>query len=122
MLFYSCSYYLEQEVDTRELIFYTDIMIGEDRSVLLQINGDVIGDITFDDILPSCDNLNHLRYASSNEDLELSIIINEEVIHHIGTINLFTVSQGIKIKPTEQGNINVNMQLDDSCARVKLRW
>lgn len=55
-------------------------------------------------------------------DLHLTIRNEEGNAKEIGTINLYSISTGIKIKPSEQGEINVEQSLDDICTLVFIDW
>jgi len=58
----------------------------------------------------------------NEDDMNLSLKVDTEEITEIGMINLYGVSNGIKVKSNYEGALFVQHDIDESCTRVRVRW
>ena len=111
------------EDNSKTLSFWTDKEIAITEYNMLFANEVYVGN--FNEILeaPLCSDLMLLNLKiSESEDLFLSVRNEAGESVGIGEINLFSVSTGIKIKPTEIGQIFVDRSLDDKCTLIYINW
>lgn len=111
------------EEDTMTLSFWTDRELASEEFTLIYANETLIGKFenTLED--PGCADLGLLDLIiDSGEDLQLSVQNETGDAIDIGVINLFSVSTGIKIKPSDRGEIFVSQTIDDLCTLVKINW
>lgn len=105
------------------LSFWTDNELNEDGYKMLFINDRYIGDFDMELENPACNELGLLNYKIvKSEDLTLSVHNVDGDSIEIGVVNLFSVSTGLKIKPSEHGKIFVDQSLDDDCTMIHLNW
>ena len=111
------------EDNSRTLSFWTDQELAVEEFNMLFANENYIGDFSEVLVDPICSDLNLLNFSiSDSEDLFLSVRNEAGESIGIGEINLFSVSTGIKIKPTAQGQIFVDRSLDDICTMIYINW
>ena len=111
------------EENSKTLSFWTDKELAIEEYTMLFANEIHVGDFT--EILesPICSDLNLLNLKiTESEDLFLSVRNEAGESIGIGEINLFSVSTGIKIKPSEKGQIFVDQTLDDICTLIYINW
>ena len=114
-------YALEEENKT--LSFWTDKEMGVNDFHMLYANDKYLGDLMTAPNDPICSDsilINHNIIQS--EDLILTVRNSSGESTEIGMINLFSVAQGIKIKPSEKGEINVFQSYDEVCTLIFLNW
>jgi hypothetical protein len=113
----------EPEDNSKTLSFWTDKELAIEEYNMLFANEVHVGD--FNEVLedPICNDLKLLNFKiSESKDLLLSVRNAEGESIEIAEINLFSVSTGIKIKPTERGQIFVDQTLDDICTLIYINW
>ena len=111
------------ENNSKTLSFWTDKEMAIEEYNMLFVNEIHVGD--FNEILndPICSDLNLLDLKISDaDDLFLSVRNDTGESIGIGEINLFSVSTGIKIKPSAKGQIFVDRSLDDLCTLIYINW
>jgi len=105
------------------LSFWTDNDIEGEGYNMFFINERYIGDLSDTLVNPICSDPGLLEFESKkSEDLTLSVRNIDGESIEIGVVNLFSVSTGIKIKPSEKGDIFVDQSLDDICTLIRLNW
>lgn len=118
--FWGC---LPSAEETVTLSFWTDRDFAEEGFRMVFINDTYIGEFGEDIVDPICDQAGLLNYnMNKSEDLHLSVYNEQGESMDLGFVNLFSVSTGIKIKPTEDSEIFVDRSLDDECTLVYLNW
>lgn len=126
MLFF-CFIYLNGCVPLEEktitLSFWTDREIDMGGYNRIFANETHIGDLLDTISNPTCNDPKLLNFnINTSNDLILTARNEDGESVDIGLINLFSVSTGIKIKPSERGEIFVNHSLDDICTLVYINW
>lgn len=118
--FQSCMPLMEQE-DT--ISFWTDMDLDSNKEYVLLINDVLVGKFerSIDEV--SCGDAWLIDIPLENEDdMNLSLKVDTEEITEIGMINLYGVSNGIKVKSNYEGALFVQHDIDESCTRVRVRW
>ena len=123
LIFCSFAGCMPVEEESMTLSFWTDREIMEDGYKMVFINDIYLGDFAEDIDSPVCDDVGLLNYKmTKSEDLHISVYNSDGEVVELGFVNLFSVSTGIKIKPTENSEIFVDRSLDDECTLVYLNW
>jgi len=114
---------LPLEDDSVTLSFWTDRVMVEDGYKMVFVNDNYIGDLNEGVRSPVCSEEGLLNYQMEHsEDLHLSIRNDDGEAIDVGVVNLYSVSTGIKIKPSKNSKIFVDHALDSNCTLVYLNW
>jgi len=108
--------------ESSTLSFWTDRAVEGGHKYVF-VNDTYVGELS--DLLedPVCSQVGLVNYKMEQpEDLNISVYNSEGESIELGVVNLFSVSTGIKIKPTEDSKIFVDRSLDESCTLVYLNW
>jgi len=113
----------QEEEKVVGLSFWTDRDLADGAYNLLFVNGLYAGQLEGGHDAPECISSGLLRYEMKMaEDLHLMLYNDKGETKDIGIINLYSISTGIKIKPTKDARIFVDHALDDICTLVYLNW
>ncbi|MEM9547311.1 MAG: hypothetical protein AAGA77_15135 [Bacteroidota bacterium] len=105
------------------LSFWTDKPTEIDCLKKVFVNEEYIGELSQDLVDPNCTEPELLNYTMTKaEDLHISVRNDDGESIDIGIVNLYSVSTGIKIKPTKNSEIFVDHELDTECTLVYLSW
>jgi hypothetical protein len=124
MLLFGCLIGCIPEVDEGvTLSFWTDRALFEDGFKMVFVNDTYIGDLGSDLESPICGDVGLLHYQMQQaEDLLLTVRNGADDSIEIGIVNLYSVSRGIKIKPSNDSEIFVGHSVGDPCTLVYLNW
>ncbi len=123
LLFFVLSGCISAVEESVTLSFWTDRNFVGDGYKMVFVNDDYLGDLSENLDNPMCNDSGLLNYQmKKSEDLYLSVYDPEGGSIDIGVVNLFSVSSGIKIKPTKNSEIFVDRSLDDACTLVYVNW
>lgn len=112
---------LKLEEEKQFLSFWTQKAI--DQETVLYINDVAVGKMKTSESMPDCEDLTLVRVPLDNkDDMHLTLKDSSEDIWEIGTVNLYSVANGLSIKPETDSSIFVTQGLDDSCTMIELSW
>ena len=112
---------LKLEEDKKYLSFWTAQNLVEET--VLYINDNPVGKMTTSESIPDCADLTIVRVPLDNtDDMKLTIKNATEGLWDIGVINLYSVANGLSIKPETDSSIFVTQGLDDMCTMIELKW
>lgn len=118
ILFSSC---LKLEEDKKYLSFWTQQEITEET--VLYINDSPVGKMKTSETIPDCQDITVVRVPLENkDDMQLAIKNTSEGTWDIGVVNLYSVANGLSIKPETDSSIFVTQGLDDTCTMIELKW
>ncbi len=118
--FYSC---LPVEEESMMLSFWTETELSDSGFTKIFINDESVGSITKVLNDPICGDAGLLNVPlDDTKDMHIDIRNSSGQKIKLGLINLYSVSQGIKIKPAREGALFVALDLDDPCVLIRLAW